>query len=43
MNAGLGIGGLLVIAILWYILKPLFVGLLQGLAGLFAGGGKKDK
>ena len=32
---GWGIGGLLVAAILFYILKPLFVGLWEGIKGLF--------
>ncbi len=35
MNTGLGIGGLLVLAILFYILKPLLVGLWNGLVALF--------
>jgi len=37
MNAGLGIGGIIVLAILWYILKPLLKGIWNGLNGLFTG------
>ena len=35
METGLGIGGLLILAILWYILKPLFVGIWNGIIELF--------
>jgi hypothetical protein len=35
-----GIGVLLIIAILWYVLKPLFVGLAEGIKGLFSKKGK---
>lgn len=37
MNTGLGLGGLLLLALLWFILKPLLVGLWKGLKGLFTG------
>ena len=37
MNAGLGMGGFLVLAIVWFLLKPILVGLLQGIRGLFSG------
>ena len=30
-----GIGSFLIIAILWYILKPLFKGIWEGIKGLF--------
>ncbi|MDR1044690.1 MAG: hypothetical protein LBP33_06170 [Candidatus Adiutrix sp.] len=37
-----GFGGLLVLAILWFVLKPLFVGLWNGLLALFTGKAKVE-
>lgn len=30
-----GMGGLLLLAVLWFILKPLFKGIWEGIKGLF--------
>lgn len=35
MNTGLGIGGLFLLAILWFVRKPLLVGIWNGIKGLF--------
>ncbi len=32
-----GLGGILVLAIMWYILKPLVVGIWHGIVGLVTG------
>lgn len=41
MNGVLGIGGLLILAVLFYIFKPLFLGIWQGIVALFTGQAKK--
>jgi len=41
MNGALGIGGLLILAVLFYVLKPLLIGIWQGIVGLFTGKAKK--
>lgn len=41
MNGALGFGGLLILAVLFYVLKPLFIGIWQGIVGLFTGKAKK--
>jgi len=41
MEIGLGFGGLLLLAIMWFILKPLFVGLWDGILGFFTGKRKR--
>lgn len=41
MNQGLGMGGLLIVAILIFVFKPLLVGLWRGLIALFTGKDKK--
>lgn len=37
MNTGLGIGGIFLIAVLWFVLKPLLASIWKGLLGLFTG------
>ncbi len=41
MNSVMGIGGLLILAVLFYVLKPLFIGIWKGIVGLFTGKAKK--
>jgi len=41
MNGVLGIGGFLIVAVLFYVLKPLFIGIWQGIVGFFTGKAKK--
>ncbi len=40
MNTGLGLGGFFLLALLWFILKPLLIGLWKGLKELFTGRGE---
>ncbi len=37
MNTGLGLGGIFLLALLWYVFKPLLIGLCKGILGLFTG------
>jgi len=41
MNSVMGIDGLLILAVLFYVLKPLFIGIWKGIVGLFTGKAKK--
>ena len=41
MNGMAGIGGILILAVLFFVLKPLLIGLWQGIVTLFTGKAKK--